>query len=212
MRAVDEFILYDDAQFTQHDWRNRNRIKTPNGLLWLTIPADAPFRKQLKISEVQVLNKRFLWQEKHYKSLCTFYARAPYFKMYREELEALYHGRQFVYLSDVNVTFLQQLQRWLGIETPLRWSSEFEVQGEKTERLVQICQQAGATHYLSGPAARSYLNEALFAAAGITVEWADYSNYPEYPQLYPPFEHNVTALDLLFHTGPNALHFMKKLV
>jgi hypothetical protein len=208
INAVDEFVLYDSAQYTHGDWRNRNRIKTPNGLQWLTIPVNAPFERSLPICEVQVLNERFRWQEKHWKSLVTNYSKAPYFNFYREIFEQLYIAKEYHFLSEVNETFIRAIAGILGIKTKISLWREFEYAGDRSERLLQICKQAGATTYLSGPAAKSYLNEDIFSEANIKVEWMNYAGYPEYPQFYPPFSHEVSILDLLFHTGPKAPEFM----
>jgi hypothetical protein len=112
-------------------------------------------------------------------------------------------------LSAVNRAFLDAICTVLGIETTLSWSSEYEAEGTKTDRLVSLCMAAGATTYLSGPNAKGYMEESLFDEAGIELEYMDYSGYPEYPQLHPPFEHEVTVLDLLFNTGAGAPGFMK---
>jgi hypothetical protein len=111
----------------------------------------------------------------------------------------------------VNHRFLTTICAWLGLRTPIRWASEFDLVDGPTERLLSICRQSGASTYLSGPAAKAYLDVARFAASGIAVEWADYGGYPEYPQLHPPFEHRVSILDLLVHTGSNALQYFRGL-
>ena len=99
----------------------------------------------------------------------------------------------------------------LGITTPITWSSEYATRHAPSERLIDLCLAVGATEYLSGPSAANYLDIAAFEAAGVAVQFADYSGYAEYLQLHGPFEHSVSVLDLLFCTGPRALDFMKKL-
>ena len=136
------------------------------------------------------------------------YASAPFFERYRPLLTDLYLGSAERRLSAINRAFLQAVCTELGIATPLTTSREYGGEGAKTDRLVSICRAAGATTYLSGPAARAYLDESAFRAAGMTVEWMSYEGYPEYPQLHPPFEHGVTVLDLLFHMGPDAPTYM----
>ncbi|KAA9340834.1 WbqC family protein [Adhaeribacter soli] len=208
INSVDEFVLYDCVQYTDRDWRNRNRIKTPNGLQWLTIPVHAPYLEKLSVSEVKVLNQKPLWQEKHWKSLVANYSKAPYFELYRQTFEDLYLKTEFEYLSQVNEAFIQTICDILDIKTCIRNWQEFEISGDKNERLVNICKQAGASVYLSGPAAQAYLKEEAFAAAGIKVEWMNYNGYPDYPQFFPPFVHEVSILDLLFQTGANAKDYM----
>jgi len=204
---ADEFTLYDDRQYTRRDWRNRNRIKTRQGVRWLTVPVEVKGRYLQRIDETNVSDPA--WAETHWRTLVHTYAAAPFFDRYRDRLEQTYLGLQDRSLSRINRRLLETTCELLGIETKLSWSTDYDAHGEKTDRLVDLCTQMGATRYLTGPAARDYLEEARFAEAGIAVSWMDYSGYPEYPQLYPPFEHAVTVLDLLFHTGPDAPRYMK---
>ncbi len=202
MRHVDEFILYDDAQFTKRDWRNRNQIKTKDGLLWLTIPVHVKGHFTQAIKDVVISDAD--WGRKHFKTIAAAYARAPYFGMYREMLEDLYRGSTSPRLSEVNRRFIEAFAGVLGIRTKLSWSMDYELPEGRVERLVALCQQAGATAYLSGPAARSYIDHSLFANAGIDVSYIDYSGYPEYPQMHPPFAHHVSVVDLIVSVGPAA--------
>jgi hypothetical protein len=202
IRRVDEFILYDDAQYTKRDWRNRNRIKTPNGPLWLTIPVDVKGRFLQAIKDTSVSDPA--WRERHWRSIQASYARAPFFQTYKPMLEDLYAGCTSDSLSEINCRFIKALCALLSIETPLTWSMDYVLPEGSTERLVALCRQAGATEYLSGPAARAYINPALFEEAGIALTYIDYSGYSEYSQLHPPFDHHVSVIDLLVHTGPAA--------
>jgi len=118
--------------------------------------------------------------------------------------EALYLDCEAQHLSQINVRFLRAICGYLGITTRLSWSMEYEIAGGKTARLIDLCRQAGADEYVSGPTARGYIDEALFAQEGIRLTFMDYSGYPTYPQFYPPFVHQVSVLDLLFHLGPHA--------
>lgn len=199
---VDEFILYDDAQYTRRDWRNRNRIKTPQGLHWLTIPVKVKGRYHQCIKDTVVSDTK--WNDRHWLTLAHHYAQAQFFQAYRDQLEELYRGCRERYLSLINHRFLTALTRWLGIDTRITCSMDYQLTGDRTERLLCLCQQAGATEYVSGPAARAYLDESLFGEAGVNVSWMSYEGYPEYHQLHPPFEHKVSVLDLLLHTGAEA--------
>lgn len=201
--SVDEFVLYDDAQYTKRDWRNRNRIKTPRGPLWLTIPVTVKGRFDQLVRETRAANMD--WAAKHWRSIRASYARAPFFSRYSTALEELFLGAQDASLSAINHRFITGLCRLLGIETRLSWSMAYTLEAERTARLAGICRQARASEYLSGPAARAYLDEQQFRNAGIAVIYADYGGYREYPQLYPPFDHYVSVIDLLMHTGPDAL-------
>jgi hypothetical protein len=205
--SVDEFILYDDMQYTRRDWRNRNYIKTPKGLEWLTIPVEVKGKYLQKIRETRV--SEMDWAQTHWKTLVHNYAKAPHFAHYRALFEDLYLGCREEYLSRINRRFIEAICRELGIATKLSWSMDYPLVDGKTERLLGLCKQVGAGHYLSGPSARGYLEEEQFAQEGITVEYMDYSGYPAYQQLHGEFQHGVTVLDLLFNEGPEARRFMK---
>ena len=207
VNLADEFILYDDVQYTRRDWRNRNRIKTANGIVWLTIPVNVKGRYSQKIRETTISDPD--WARKHWKSIVQWYSKAEYFHRYEKQFAELYLGCQEQYLSMVNHRFLSAICDALGIRTTLSWSADYELVEGKTERLVALCNQAGAAEYISGPAARGYIDEELFADAGIALRWMDYSGYPEYNQLFPPFEHRVSIIDLLLNEGPNATSYMK---
>jgi hypothetical protein len=206
VRRVDEFILYDDAQYTKRDWRNRNRIKTPNGPLWLTIPVEVKGKYLDAIKDMRVSDAH--WNERHWRSIVASYSRAPYFETYKPVLEELFRGSTSEWLSEINFRFISHFCKTLSIPTTLKWSMDYKMSDRRTERLVGICQQAGATEYFSGPAARAYIDADLFEAAGITLTYMDYSGYPEYQQLHPPFDHHVSIVDLLFHVGPAAIDYM----
>jgi len=208
IKAVDEFILYDEVQFTKNDWRNRNQLMTPAGPKWLTIPVQTSHRFGQSIRDTLVLDDR--WRRKHWHSWQANYARSPGLALHGAELEALYLGSAERHLSLINLGFLKTLCRWLAIRTPITWSSDYPHDAEDpSARLVQLCRAAGATHYLSGPAARAYLQVGQFHAAGIAVEWMDYSNYPVYRQASPAFVHAVSVLDLILQEGPDAARFLK---
>jgi WbqC-like protein family len=207
INLVDEFILYDDRQYTRRDWRNRNRIKTPQGTQWLTIPVKVKGRFEQRIDETLIDDPD--WADRHWRTLEHNYSAAPHFSDYAETLSSLYARLEEQRLSAVNRLFIETICALLGIDTALSQSTDYEAEGKKTDRLVSLCQATGATTYLSGPSARDYIDERVFEAVGISVEYMDYFGYPEYPQLYPPFEHEVTALDLLFNTGPAAPRFLK---
>jgi hypothetical protein len=207
INSVDEFVLYDDAQFTRRDWRNRNLIKTAAGPKWLTIPVQVKGRFTQKVNETAIAGAD--WPNRHWRSIALNYARAAHFHDYGAEIEKLYAARPETLLSEVNFRFITGICRLLGIRTRFRWSSDFELQGDRSERLVNICRQAGADVYVSGPAARDYLDDAKFARSGIRVVWMDYERYPAYRQLYGDFQHGVSIVDLLLNEGPRAQTFMK---
>jgi len=206
----DEIILFDDVQFTKRDWRNRNLIKTPNGMLWLTIPVEVKgkFTQRICDSVVSVENKN--WARKHLSSIEQNYVKANFFQQYRPWLRDLFaRAEGEAFLSKINHIFLTAICEVLGIKTKITWSMDYGIIDGKNERLIDLCKKSGASEYLSGPAAKDYMDLTAFANAGLKVTFADYSNYPEYTQLNPPFEHGVSVLDLIFNEGPRARDFMK---
>jgi hypothetical protein len=208
INSVDEFVLYDDVQYSKNTWRNRNRIKTPNGLLWLTIPVITSGKFDQRIMDVRICKD--IWRKKHWKSLKTYYAQTEYFHKYSDFFRNLYLSSEERSLSTVNYTFLTEIRSLLGITTPITWSMDYSLQETRlTERVVELCAKSGATTYLSGPKASEYFTEELFAQAGIKLRYVDYSGYKEYPQLNPPFEHAVSIIDLIFNTGPQAVSYLK---
>ncbi|GHN00246.1 hypothetical protein WSM22_17350 [Cytophagales bacterium WSM2-2] len=207
INSVDIVILYDDAQYTRRDWRNRNKIKTPNGLLWLTIPVDVKGKFFQKISETKISDRQ--WTKNHWETLLHNYSKAPCFLQYRDIIENAYLGCQDEKLSLINLHFLKTCCALLDIKTEFRWSSEFDLRGDKSEKLLNMCIDSNAITYYSGLAAKDYLDVSLFEAHGIEVKWMDYSGYLAYPQLYGKFEHEVSILDLIFNTGDGAKKYMK---
>lgn len=210
--AVDEFIFYDEMQYTKNDWRNRNKIKSPNGLHWLSIPVATKghISNDVRIMDAKIVDKG--WANSHWNTIKQFYKKAPYFKDYAELFERLYAecaGEEL--LCKVNYRFIFAICEILGIKTKLSFSQDYGLIEGKTERLVDLVQKAGGTEYLSGPSAKDYIVPELFENAGIKLTWMDYTGYPEYPQLYPPFEHGVSVLDLIFNCGPDARKYMKKI-
>jgi hypothetical protein len=206
INSVDEFILYDTAQFTKNDWRNRNKIKTSGGLLWLSIPVRHRFGQLIQDTTI----RDSTWNRTHWRSLSQAYAKAAYFKMYKSTFEELYNkcGVESK-LSNVNFQFIKEVCAIIGIKTSITWSRDYRLVDGQTERLVDLCKQLGASEYLSGPVAKNYIESDLFAQENIKLTYIDYSGYPEYPQLFPPFEHGVSILDLIFNTGPEARMYMK---
>ncbi len=206
--SVDEFVLFDEVQYTRRDWRNRNRIKTKDGLKWLTIPVEVKGKYDQRVSETRISDKR--WAHEHASSLRHAYGKSPHFREEWTWIEPLYEESASVdFLSSVNELFIRAIRDRLSIQTPIRLSSEFDLPDGKNERLISICKQLGAAEYLSGPAARGYIDESLWTAAGIRVTYKSYDDYPEYAQPYPPFEHAVSIVDLLFNTGPQAPSYIK---
>jgi WbqC-like protein family len=204
--SVDEFVLLDDVQYTRRDWRNRNRIKTAQGTRWLTIPVQASGRYTQTIAETLVAEDD--WATRHWSTVRQSYRNATGFAeaAFVEELYASVPGPS---LSDVNRHFLEAICGRLEIATPLIRSHDYDPQGTKTGRLLDISRKAGARTYVSGPAAQAYLDEGAFAEHGIEVEWFEYGPYPEYEQPHPPFEPQVSILDTLLCMGAAAAEYVR---
>ncbi|MCO5998404.1 WbqC family protein [Actinoallomurus rhizosphaericola] len=206
---VDEFILLDNVQYTAGNWRNRNRIKTEAGARWLSIPISRGPLSRL-INEVTVSDPD--WHLRHWRILTQAYRKAPCFGEMAPAIEELYRTCASVRLSAINRHFLEGICALLGIRANLSRAEDYAPAGSRTERVLDLCRKARADEYVTGPAARAYLDEQLFQDAGIEVRWFDYSGYPEYSQLHPPFDHQVTILDLIVNTGPAAARYLKHAV
>jgi len=208
INLVDEFILYDDMQYTRRDWRNRNLIKTPRGLKWLTIPISVKGKYFQKIKDTEV--KDNCWPIKHWETLRLNYHKASHFKVYESIIEQTYQEcKEMKLLSQINFKWIRLICRLMDIPTKISWSMDYPPGNGKTQRLVELCKAAEAKVYLSGPSAKAYINTEIFQEAGIDLQYMDYSGYPEYPQLYGAFGHGVSILDLLFNTGKEAPRYLK---
>lgn len=202
---VDLFIFYDDVQYTKNDWRNRNRIKTAQGLHWLTIPVGA--REGRLIHEVEPANQ--LWPRKHWLTIRQTYSKSPFFRHYQEFFEHVYLEVEWPNLSQLNQLLIKTISsEFLGIRSEFDDSRAYSLSGSKADRLMDLLSQVGATRYISGPMASDYLAERRFAECGMELVYKDYAGYPEYPQSFPPFEHKVSIIDLLFQCGPDAPYFV----
>jgi hypothetical protein len=204
----DVFVFYDDVQYDKRGWRNRNQIKTAKGKQWLTIPvySRGAQTEHIPINQIRIVWDS-AWNEDHWKSLQHAYGKTPFFDRYVPLLEKFY-GRRDELLADFTIDFTIALAGALGIQhTRFLRSSQLQIEGQKTDRLIAVLKKVGADHYISGPSAREYIEDEQFRAAGIALEYMDY-NYPEYPQLYPPFDPFVSILDLLFMTGPDAPQYV----
>jgi hypothetical protein len=208
MSRADTFVILDDVQYTVRDWRSRNRIKTPDGVMWLTIPVQAKGVREKLIKDVAVDNSQ-LWQRKHLKNLESFYKKAPYFDEIRTLINGIYE-KTFTFLIDVDMTFILKVREYLSLEADIVFSSEIPSHGEKDERLLSICKAINTTLYLTGDAAKDYLRQQIFSAQEITVEWQNYQ-HPYYNQLWlerAGFISHLSIIDLLFNHGPASLSIL----
>ena len=201
VRRADVFVYYDDVQYDKHGWRNRNRIKTQHGPLWLTVPVRHSGLDCPKILDV-VIDDRTAWARKHVASIRQAYARAPHLTRYLPELEELLE-RRWERLVDLDIALADVMCRWLGLSRRMERSSLLGIDGERSERLVRLCQHLGARTYVSGDAARTYLDLTLFETAGIRVEWQAFQ-HPVYQQLHGEFVPFLSAIDLVLNCGDRA--------
>ena len=205
---VDEFILYDDVQYTKDDWRNRNKIKTENGTKWLTIPISVSNKFGQLIKDAKTVENK--WAKSHWSSIEHNYRTTAHFKKYRQTIKSLYNQcAEESYLSKINYIFIKQICSIFEISTKLTWSMDYHL-GEKNpnKRLIEICKKANVDIYVSGPSAINYLDPELWESENIKIEFFSYEGYQEYPQLFPPFTHNVSALDLIFNVGDEAKNYL----
>ena len=205
IRSVDLFILLDDVQYTKNGWRARNKIKTPSGSQWLTVPV----RNRglaMRLDEALIDNTHD-WRRKHAGSWQANYADAPWYGDLCELLKAMNESRHATLLT-LNRRLIEVLCEYLGITTPIVLASEFKIANTRTEKVVDLLRAVEGTHYLSGPSADEYLDRQLFIDKGITLEYKSY-DYPSYPQLWGPFDGAVTVLDVVANCGPSARDFLR---
>jgi hypothetical protein len=207
INQVDIFVIYDDMQYTRRDWRNRNYIKTPQGLKWLTIPVDVSGKFHQKINETLISDMS--WNRSHWESIKQNYKNAPEYKENKDWIEHLYMNCNFERLTDVNEYFLKAIGDFLGVQTEYRRSEEFVLCEDRTQKMVNICLELGVTHYYTGPNAKQYIEEEKFSNHGVALNYFDYSGYSEYPQLYDGFEHGVSIIDMIFNLGMETKNHLK---
>ena len=201
LHRSDIFVYYDDVQYDKHGWRNRNRIKTQTGPLWLTVPVRHRGEGLPRIVDVEI-DARIPWARKHVASIRQAYARAPFVARYLPALEEVLE-RKWERLVDLDIACAALIAQWFGLRRRVERSSTLGIEGSRSERLVNICEYFGATTYLSGDAAKGYLDVELFTQHGIQVEWQRYV-HPAYPQLHGEFVPYLSALDLLLNCGDEA--------
>ncbi|HEU5078687.1 MAG TPA: WbqC family protein [Opitutaceae bacterium] len=202
---ADIFVFLDDVQYTKNDWRNRNRIKTARGAQWLTIPVGPKHDRQ--INKV-TLPSDPAWMEQHWSMLLSTYGSAPHFARYADLIESSIRHCPYATLSELNHHLIREVSRHLEIPTRFVHSESLGTTHTKQERVIEILKKLGANSYVSGPAAKAYLEPSRFETEGIELIWKDYQGYPEYAQFHPPFEHSVSVLDVLFHCGPASSHYV----
>lgn len=207
IEQVDKFVFFEDVDYTNRDWRTRNKVITSGESKWLTVPVKK-MPRGTKIYEMSISNDG-KWQKKHKSTIKQSYAKARYFKDYQWILDEIYDP-SWDKLSDFNIATTKLLCKVIGIECEFLNSKDLESKGVKDDKLIDICKAVGATTYLSGPAAKDYIVPSKFAKENIALDYIDYSHYPEYEQLHDGFDHYVSVLDVIFNCGPAAKDYIVK--
>ena len=189
-------------QYTKRDWRNRNLIKTPNGLKWLSIPVEVKGKYFQKINETKISDKK--WNISHLGILKQNYNKAKFYKENIGWVEELYMNCNFEYLSEINLHFIKEINKYLNIKTEIRFSKDYDLHKDRNMRLINLCKDLNATDYYSGPAAKFYMDEDLFKQNNLEIHYFDYTKFKIYDQLYGDFEHGVSIFDLIFNNGENS--------
>ena len=205
MNWADTFVIYDDVQYTKRDWRSRNRIKTQTGTQWLSVAVLSKNKRHQLINEAKIAYDK-KWNHKHIESITMAYSSAKYFEKYFPSIKEILQ-KMHEYLVDLNMDLIKYLKDAIGIQTDIVYSSKLKAEGKNTERLVNICAELGAKEYLTGDAARDYLDEGLFERNGIKLKYHNYK-YPLYPQLHGEFIPYLSVIDLLFNCGPESFDYI----
>jgi hypothetical protein len=202
---VDCFIFLDDVQYTNRDWRNRNKIKSNSGEQWITIPLGS--NRDKLISEVEFDD--LSWRETHLQNIEKYYRTADHFDKYFKLIKDFYYQKDWLYLSDFNQNFIKRFStEILEIKTTFHNSAEIDVKEKKLNKITGLLEAVDGDYYVSGPLAKNYLDEKEFSKRNIKLCYKDYSGYPEYKQLYPPYSHYVSVLDLLFNVGDSIKYYI----
>ena len=201
---VDTFIFLEDAQYTKEDWRNRNKIKTPLGIKWITVPVHSSIYQT--ISQTKIDNSRN-WCEDHKKRILHNYSKSNYYDSYKNDIFKIY-SKNYDTISELNIYSIQLICRLLDIDVDLKNSEDFNVQGRKDDKIIELCKTIGAKKYITGPAAKAYINENKFEISGIELEYKNYSGYPEYEQLWNGFNHFVSIIDTIFNCGDKSPYYI----
>jgi len=203
MYRSDVFVMYDDVQYDKEGWRNRNRIKTANGSQWLTVPVLVKFSASPLMLDVRIDNT-LNWRKKHLAAIRQNYSRAPFFKKYINIFEDVY-SKEWRYLVDIDLYLIYALAECLGLaQKKIIRSSTLNVQGDRIERLIRICEIFGADTFYEGASGKDYINDHDFLDRGVRVEYQNY-RHPVYSQLYGDFIPNLSVIDLIFNHGKDSL-------
>ncbi|HOO57048.1 MAG TPA: WbqC family protein [bacterium] len=206
--SSDIFVILDNVQFKKREFQNRNRIKTPNGPKWLTVPVKVKGRYHQLAKDV-LIDIESGWHTRHAKALELNYRKSVFFENHFEKIAGFLQEGKFGRLADLNISMLRYFLGTLGIDTPILIESDLGVTGTGTERIINICKKAGADTYLSGAGGKNYMREEMFAEAGINLDYQEFA-HPEYEQLFGSFMPFMSIADLLFNEGEKSLEIIRK--
>ncbi len=196
---ADTFCFFEDVQYQARDWNNRNRIKFSNGKAdWLSVPVISKDHFNRSYIDVKIDNE-YPWRRKHWRSIEMNYCKAPYFGQYRDEVKGFYE-REWEYLVDLNYEMLVLFLKWLKITTKVVRMRDYEFKGEKSDLVLDMCCQLGATMYVFGEQGRDYADVPAFHRKKVIPYFQNYQ-HPEYPQMHGDFVSHLSCLDLLFNCG-----------
>lgn len=201
----DLFVVLDTVQYKHAEFQNRNKIRSPEGWRWLSVPVQVKGRSRQNIRDVLIDNS-LSWKHDHWESIRSCYGRSPYFEKYSLFFEKAY-SVEWEKLADLNIHIIKYMLSELSISTPMKLESELATEFVSTDRIVELCRKLNADTYLSGVGGREYLEEEKFSKAGIKLVYQDFA-HPAYKQQFmkddPDFLPYMSAIDLLFNEGPRA--------
>ncbi len=201
----DAFCYFDDVQYQVKDFNNRNKIKTANGDIWLTVPVLTKGYRDKKIREIEI-NNTIDWRKKHWRSIYINYKKTPFFERYASFLEEIYK-KDWQYLADLNEYMLKWFMEQLGIKVKYSKASELNLEGYKSELVLDMCKKLGADIYVFGALGKDYAKEENFMKNGVNIYFQDY-HHPVYPQAFGQFLPYLSIIDLLFNRGDKSLEVL----
>lgn len=198
---ADKFCVFDIAQYQTKDYNNRNKIKTPNGVIWLSVPVESKDHFSKTVGEIKIHHNG--WHKKHFKSISLAYRKAPFYKQYIDQVEEILINRFFKYLAELNFAFLEFGMKCLDISLPIVYASDYEFRGQKSDLVLDMVKQLSADVYIFGEQGRNYARVDDYTNAGKKIYFQNYK-HPQYSQLHGEFVENMSFLDLVFNVGPDS--------
>jgi len=205
----DVFIVFDHVQFERKSWQQRNKIKTANGVVGLTLPVQKA-SQEAKISEIKIFYQCGNPLEDHWKTIELAYKKAPYFEKYKAQFEKIY-SQKYILLRDLNVELIRKICDILGIKTKIILSSDLHLDDDgmgKTEKVINLCKIQGITDLYDAKGAEGFLDRTLFEKSGISIEFQEFLP-SKYPQLWGEFVPYLSVIDLLFNEGENSINIIR---